>query len=330
MRILYIDLKVNNPCEDYSVNPKGYGGGAVFARYAKESLNKDGNRFVLAASEDCFKNLGNNDNKLACLPIPDQILFDIQRGRPLADALPNDTSPFDLVIHHHDCLTINMAGLSCPLVHWALMGDGRANHPNTPYSLLYLKHETAVYGKTFHVNLGKPILPFVRTDKKDYIFQCTRHDEHTNTIEVAKFCSENRIQGIFAGPIFHNYDLMKYIDNTYTHYLGLISEEDKLKYLREARLSTLLFKWDCPFNQSAIEALSCGTPLLVNPRGFLRELVKDGYNGMVHDGDFVMAWSRAKDISQKDCWDSVQPYSETNMVGSFMTAFKEILKDWKK
>jgi len=69
---------------------------------------------------------------------------------------------------------------------------------------------------------------------------------------------------------------------------------------------------------------------LVNPRGFLRELVKDGYNGMVHDGDFVMAWSRAKDISQKDCWDSVQPYSETNMVGSFMTAFKEILKDWKK
>lgn len=327
MRVAYIDLKVNNPPETYSVHPTRYGGGGVVARYAKELLNKR-DTFHIFASPDCFDDLTDQDNRAACFPIEDWKLASMRSGAPIKQFIPNADS-YDVFLFHHDCMTLNMAGLKAPLVHWALMGDGRANHPNTPYSLLYLRHERAVYGKTLYVTLGKPQPPFVPVKKEDYLFQCTRHDPHMNSIEAAKFCLEHKVKGYFAGPIHQGYPLMDYIDNEHTFYMGMISEQDKLSCLQKARLCPLLFQWDCPFNQSAIEALSCGTPLVVNPRGFLKELVRNGENGLYHTGNLKDAWDRALSLSPAMCHASVSKYSETNMVASFRAALDVVLADWR-
>lgn len=328
MRIAYIDAKVNNPPEDYSINPRRYGGGAVVARYCKELLNGYHDTFHIFASPDCFENLEEYDNRAVCFSIEDDKCECLRNGVPVRDIIPKASS-YDLFLFHHDCMTLNMVGLKAPLVHWALMGDGRANHPSTPYSLLYLHDQRAIYGKTLYITLGKPIPKFQGIIKKDYLFQCTRHDPHTNSIEVAKFCLDHNKTGYFAGPIHKGYNLLDYIDNKYTFYLGSISEQKKLEYTREARFVPLLFQWDTPFNQTAIESLSCGTPLVVNSLGFLKQLVKDNINGIVYNGNLLDAWDRAPSINSLACWESVRLYSEVNMVASFKSALSVVLRDFK-
>jgi FkbM family methyltransferase len=345
MRIAYIDAKVNNPPEDYSIRTRRYGGGGVFARYAKELLNGGsvGNEtFDVFASQECFENLTLDDRITACKPVPDNLLMELRRGMPLRLVIEN-ADTYDLFLHHHDNMTFNMTGLEGkPLVHWALMGDGMANHPNTPYSLVYRKDRKAVFGKTFYVQLGKPIPDtfhssedgFKEPSGEDYLFQCTRHDQDMNTIEVVKWCNETKHIGYFAGPTppAGGYPIIDEIDGRYTHWLGSISEQEKLRLLKGARLSTLLLKWDCPFNQSAIESLSQGCPLVVNPRGFLTEVVRDGFNGFHIGGlmkDLSSAWEAAPWISREECWNSSKKYNEIDMVKSFKKAFEDIMKDWK-
>lgn len=329
MRIAYLDCGVNK-WEDYSLNPKRYGGGAVVARYGKELLNnKKGDVFDIFASKDCFDNLDHHkDNVAACFPVDDWRLSSIKAGAPLSAHIPR-LAFYDVILHHHDCMTFNMAGLKAPLVHWALMGDGRANHPNTPYSLLYRHNDRAVYGKTLYVQLGKPIPPYAPANKELFLFQCTRHDPHMNSIEVAQQCITWNLKCYFAGPIDPSYPLMDYIDNKNTFYLGAIDDKTKLDYLSRAQLVPLLFKWDTPFNQSAIEALSVGTPLVVNPRGFLGELVKDGENGIIYDGNLMKAWIKATTLDPLKCRASVEKYSALNMIASFRTALQIALNDWK-
>src|ERR1051326_968100 len=248
MNIAYLDAKINNPPEDYSINPRRHGGGAIFARYAKELLNRNGDSFTLFASSESFENLSKEDNQSACIAIPDAELKKLREDCPVAQIIP-DYNTFDLFLHHHDCFTFNMSEISAPLVHWALMGDGHANHVWTPYSLLYRRDQVAYYGKTFYVTLGKPIPDFVYYPKENYIFQCTRHDQYLNTNEVARNCIKYGIKAYFAGPIINNYNLMDFIDNKNTFYLGSLSEKEKLDYTRKAKLYTLLFQdWPPPFN----------------------------------------------------------------------------------
>lgn len=337
MKIGYLDVHVNKS-EDYSLNPRRYGGGAVVARYAKEIINGtywpgqlrplSHDLFTIFASKDCFDNLTDKDNKAACVPIDDWKLESLKAGAPVAAHIPNAAS-YDLFLHHHDCMTFNMAGLKAPLVHWALMGDGRANHPATPYSLLYKQNDRAVHGKTLYIQLGKPIPAYKATPKEDLLFQCTRHDPHMNSIEVAKQCIEHKLKCYFAGPIASDYPLMTYIDNIHTFYLGAIDEVTKLDYLSRARLVPLLFQWDSPFNQSAIEALAMDTPLVINPRGFLKDLVKDNENGLVYQGSLKEAMNRVTGIKPGACHASVERYNELNMIDSFKTALKIVLSDWK-
>lgn len=322
MKIAYIDAKINHPPEDYALNPKRYGGGAVFARFAKQSLNTGGDTFHLFASKDCFDNLSSQDRADVCYAIDDGVLNELRLGRPLSTVIPDD---YDLYIHHHDCFAFNMAGISAPLVHWALMGDGRANHPATPYSLLYLRQEQAVYGKTFHVQLGKNVPAYQAYEKSDYIFQCTRHDATTNSIPVVKWCNANAVKGLFAGPIFNGYNLLDFIDNKNTFYLGMISDADKHDYYKKARLATYDFLWDPPFNQSVIESMSYGTPSFCARRGFFKEIIREGVNGFFSDNcDLATAYSKATKINQESCHASVAHFNVDNMIQSFYTAFQQI------
>ena len=152
-----------------------------------------------------------------------------------------------------------------------------------------------------------------------------------NSIEVAKFCIENKIKGIFAGPIHGDYPLLKYIDNQSTFYLGNISESQKMELHAKARLFCLLHKWDLPFNQSVIEANGVGTPILVNNEGpFFKQYMKEGKNGFFYNGTNLMeAYKNAANINQKECWLAAKEYSIEEMVNSILQALEEVKQEWK-
>lgn len=334
MKILYFDLNCSGDFfESYSCNPKRYGGGGAFARWAKEILNKNNNIFKIIAPRQCFNELQSWENKDACYPIDDLNFFKIIKlGYPI-DKLINGLSEFDIICSHDVSNFINKGDLKIPVVSWNPFGNAEISHPYNDYCLCY-NHKTKKkydHQPIKYIKIGKPIpKEFNNIEKKDFIFQCTHHCKDFNTNEVAKNCLKYGIKGYFAGPIHDNYNLMDFIDNKITFYLGEISEEEKLKYTKEARMYTLCLNCDIPFNLSAIEANSLGTPILASRRGWLKEYIKDGVNGFFYDGNnFLKMYNETKNFNQKECWESAKQYSIEEMIESFYNAFLEIKNEFK-
>ena len=329
MKIAYFDLGITNFFEDYSINPKGYGGGPCFARWAKEVLNKDGNTFIIIGQDGNFKNLGPNENTKACFSFPKSHLDLIKNGYPV-DNVIQGLQDFDILIHHHDCLHINKGNLKAKSIHWSLSGRSDGGHPLNDCDLLYDASQKINWAsqKIKYVQIGKSIPNFKFNQKEDFIFTCTRHDESMNSIEVAKNCIKYNIKGYFAGPIHNQYPLQKYIDNKNTFYLGILTEEEKLDYTKRSRLYPILANWDVVFNQSALEANGEGTPLLTTRRGWFNSYIKENENGFFYDGDnFLDKFEESLKIDQEKCNKSAQEFGIHPMINSFIKSFKEILKD---
>jgi hypothetical protein len=146
-----------------------------------------------------------------------------------------------------------------------------------------------------------------------------------NSIEIAKNCLKYGIKGYFGGPVHGNYPLLDYIDNIYTFYVGVLSEEEKLDYTRRSRLYPILADWDVVFNQSALEANGEGTPILVAKRGWFNGYLKEGVNGYFYSDNFIEVYQKSLEIDQEKCNIEAQKYSIFPMINSFLKTFNEIL-----
>lgn len=331
MKIAYFELGIVDYLEDYSISPKVYGGAPTFGRWAKELLNDSQNEFWIFGPERSFSNVKESERRDRCVIIKPASLEAIRAKQPITDHIPG-IERFDIICHHHTYEWINKGRLNTPVVHWSGFGTGECGHPKNDYTLLYTPKAESRFGERFkRVKIGKPVsTTFQDSTKEPFIFQCTRHDYHMGSVEVAKQCLKNGIKGYFAGPISDGCDLKDFIDNQTTFYLGILDEESKIGWTKRATLTTYLHNWDTPFNLSVIESLAVGTPILANNRGFFQYILKDGVNGFFFDGsNFAQCFERAKSLSQKACWETAKEYSVEEMVGSFKKAFEEILNEWR-
>jgi glycosyltransferase involved in cell wall biosynthesis len=144
---------------------------------------------------------------------------------------------------------------------------------------------------------------------------------------VAQLCRKYSIPLIFAGPIQAGYPLMDYVDGDLIKYIGIISNSEKSNYYKKALLTTYLHFWQTPFNISAIESLSYGTPIMATANGFWPKLIKNKINGYIiaTEEDFVNSINDCLNIKQIDCYNSSSEYSSEKMVSSFYLAFNNIL-----
>lgn len=320
MKIAYLDFNENDFYEDYSINPKSYGGGRVFASIAKEIVPD----FHLFSNHDSFKNLLDKENKQSCHSLSSEQRDKIRSGLPIKDIIKN-AEFFDLFVHHQTQYSLNLNGLNAKSCCWAV-GYNDIVHPNNKNLLLYnnfqnpkLFNETKIQ----KIIIGKPIPTFEEYCKENFIFQCSRHTKTFGSIEVAQICLANNIKVYFAGPIESGYPLLDYVDNKTVHYLGSISENDKIEYLKKARLTTYLHSWNTSFNLSAIESLSYGTPIISTNVGFWGSLINDKNGAIIYNSeDFLNAYYN--NFSQKQCYNSAIPYSQDKMIESFSQAFKNI------
>ena len=326
MKIAYFDL--GHSKEQYGLSPTKYGGGAVVARYLKEDPDIE---FHIFAPKESFSNACLSEKTHRCHSVNSEGLKAVSDGYPVDEIFKAYNFEFDIILHPHTCASINKGNFKGPVVHFCGF-DGAAGHARNDYILLYDETFVPKFGeRPKYVKIGKPVPEkFNFYPKAPYVFQCSRHDDHMNSIEVAKNCLEHKIYGYFAGPIHNSYPLMDYIDNKNTHYLGEIDESTKLGFYRHATLFTLLHKWDIPFNQSVIEAQGQGTPILVNNQGpFFSKYLKHGINGFDYSKiSFKEAFENAHKINQKNCWESAKEYDVPVMVDSFKKALKDIYEEW--
>ena len=298
-RIKVAYLECNSPHEDYACFPKMYSGCSIFARWAKEiynsGLHESNIDFYIFAPESCFDSVKVNvENSESCIPISMEDFLDIKSGKNLKKTIPDKFDSFDIIMHNNPNLLVDLDGLKAKQIIWGPYGTVSEVTEKAEHVLYWRKNEKPKYSSQniYKIQLGKPVAEtYVEPEKKsDFIFQCTRHDRQTNTMEVIHQCKKNKIDFIFGGPVMEdslgipypgidrkwypcllnvkggvgdNCDYVKYIGNT-------VSEEEKLNLCQESRLTTYLFERNPSFNLSVIESLSVGTPILA-PKKLLPE-----------------------------------------------------------
>lgn len=324
MKISYIDLNYSDHYESYSIKPNRYGGGRVFASWAKELIPN----FHIYSTEKSFQDVSHEENKQNCHTIAQDQIDRLQQGYSLKEIIPQ-TSDSDIILHHFANQHINTDKTQ---IVWAV-GYSEYIHPKIQHLLLYsrnrqkpiISNNTKIYDVVIGTNIDHQ---FSETKKEDFIFQCSRHNDQFGSEIVAKICLRNKIKAIFAGPIDTGYSLLNHIDNINTFYIGQISEDEKISLFKKARISTFLHSWQTPFNLSAIDALGNGTPIIATNIGFWPDIINSD-NGFIIDRNdetaFINAWNNSIHINQKECYNSVYPkFTTKTMIDSFINTIKSI------
>ena len=326
MKIAYIDLNYPDHFEDYSYYPKTYGGGRIVAGPMMERLDD----FYVYSDERSFQNL--KDNKRSQAKILDWPKREALRNGACVKSVIPEADDYDLFFSHTANINLNLSNCRSKKYGVWSVGWRETIHPDIQNVIFFSQkfQEPILLGKPniFHAVIGPKMDPFQEYQKEDMIFQCTRHVECFQSIEVAQLALKYKIKTIFAGPIGNNYRLMNFIDNKTTFYLGSISQEDKIKYNKIAKFHTQFQTYPTCATLSAKESLSYGTPIMASSIGEWPSFIVQGLNGFIiqTEQDFVKAWENRDNIKQLNCYNSVTKHSEDRMIEEFYSAFEQIVK----
>ncbi len=87
------------------------------------------------------------------------------------------------------------------------------------------------------------------------------------------------IGGRIKDRAYYEEEILPFIDEKTVVWIGEITPREIIKEYQHAKAFLFPTKWAEPFGLVAIEAMSCGTPVIAYPNGALPEIVKDGVNG---------------------------------------------------
>ncbi|NJO61267.1 MAG: hypothetical protein HC836_24340 [Richelia sp. RM2_1_2] len=328
-RICYVDLNAGDFQEDYSYSPQRYGGGRVLAAALLKNLPQvpDSSRpsFHLYARKKALENVQVQDLP-QCFELSQNSQNLIRSGDFLKNHIDEDN--YDIFVSHDPCIWLNTDKLQAT---WPI-GYREKVHPKHKHVIMFdrvgQESDLPKYCFVYDAVIGPPAPIFKEYIKKDYIFQCSRHLDVFQSIEIAKLCINNKIKCYFAGPIEDGYNLLEFIDNKNTFYLGVIDQETKIKYLQGALFFTQLQTYPIAATLAGKEALLYGVPLLTTPIGGWMRLIHHGINGyfIKNENDFLNAWNNKDCILQKNCYLSCLDHTEEKMIDSFLKAFERILE----
>jgi glycosyltransferase involved in cell wall biosynthesis len=80
---------------------------------------------------------------------------------------------------------------------------------------------------------------------------------------------------------YFNRQIRPLIDGRQIEFIGEIGPQQKNEFLKKAKALLLWLNWEEPFGLVVVEAMAAGTPVIVNPRGSMSELVVDNQTGFL-------------------------------------------------
>jgi glycosyltransferase involved in cell wall biosynthesis len=127
---------------------------------------------------------------------------------------------------------------------------------------------------------------------------------------------------------YFNQEIKPLIDGRQIEFIGEVGHQEKVKLLKQARALLLWLNWEEPFGLVVTEAMACGTPVIVNKRGSMPELVEDGKTGFLVDSLAQMqaALKRTMTIKPQACRQRVeQHFSATKMAANYAAVAEELV-----
>lgn len=320
--VLYLDINTPDLIEYYG-SYDYYGGGAIFARAAIRKLDN----FYIAAREQCFTGMP-KEYRGKCIVLQEEDIVRIRNGEELSNFIPFLNS-FQIVVHHFSNIHVNTKLPSC---HWNV-GYSDPVHPNNHHVLLFDSDNQAPQfysnNHTLHkVVIGPKMPPFQEYKKEDLIVNIGRITSTYQSIQIAQLAQKYSIPMIFAGPLDGNGygdEFLKYVGGP-VEYLGVVDEATKIDLFKRSKLSCQMMNYPISITLSMKQGASFGMGCLATPVGQYRSFIKERKNGFFikSEENFITAWNDRNEIKQIDCYNSVLPYSENNMLQSFLKVFNDI------
>jgi glycosyltransferase involved in cell wall biosynthesis len=132
---------------------------------------------------------------------------------------------------------------------------------------------------------------------------------------------------------YYEEEVKPYIDGEQIEYIGEVDHAGKNEFLKGAKGLLLWLTWEEPFGLVVVEANACGTPVLVNPRGSMPELISEGTNGFLVDS-LDMMQSRLDDVDTIEptkCREQVQlHFSKEKMVSDYINIANRLISEFRK
>jgi glycosyltransferase involved in cell wall biosynthesis len=115
-------------------------------------------------------------------------------------------------------------------------------------------------------------------------------------------------------------------------YLGELGPHDKLALLADATCLLNPIAWSEPFGMVMIEALACGTPVVVTPCGAAREIVDDGVTGFVRAtvAGLALGVQSASSLDRRACRAAVADrFSAERLVADHIACYERaVARTW--
>jgi len=321
-----------------SVPPRKYGGTERVVYHLTEGLVAKGHDVTLFASGDsttCARLIPpvSSSLRLGRKTHSPVIMTMIMLGRVYEEMAGN----FDIIHSHLEYLTLPFAAKTrTPTV---LTMHGRLDIPD--YARILRR-----YGKMPYVSISDaqrrpvPDINWLKTvyhgypaenfeynpDPEDYFLYLGRFSEEKRpdqAIMLARACNVRLKIAAKIDPSDREYFTHKVqplLNNPLIEYLGEVDESRKTGLLKNARALLNTIDWPEPFGLVMIEALACGTPVIVRRCGSSPEVISHGKTGFICDTrqDFIRAIHEAGSISRAACRRAFEKrFTRSHMVDSY-------------
>lgn len=330
MKIAYLDLNDDDFFEDYSYNPKNYGGGRIIAAAILEKKEN----FHIFGNSKCFDNVKEN-KKNQCFNLSSEDRKKLKNNFPIKKIIDN-ISDYDIIFHHISHVSINRDGCEkTKEVVWPI-GWRETVNPKVKYILAFdRKFQETQYpseSKVFDIVIG-PKFPEIddlkKYEKEDFIFQCSRHCATYQSIAIAQLCNKYNIKCYFAGPIDSQYPFLNHIDNKNTFYLGIISDGIKKEFLKKSIANIQIQNYPISATLAGKEAAAYGNLIMATKIGGWNDFIVSGENGFFinDEQDFINSWNKRNEIKPENCYKIASKHSEEMMIETTIENLKKILND---
>jgi glycosyltransferase involved in cell wall biosynthesis len=329
-----------------SVPPKKYGGTERVVYNLTEELVRQGHDVTLFASGD------STTSARLISPVSGSLRLGRKNHSPiimhmlmLQKVYEEMEGQFDIIHSHLEFLTLPFAArsatptvltmhgrLDTPDYASILKSYGRMNYVSISDSQR-LPVPDINWVKTIYHGYPESLFSF-NTEPQDYFLYLGRISEEKrpdHAIKLAKACNIRLKIAAKIDPIDKEYFksmIEPLLDHPLIEFVGEVDDREKSLLLRNAKGLLNTIDWPEPFGLVMIEALACGTPVIVRRCGSSPEVITHGTSGFICDTrqDFVNAIHEVDTLSRSACRREFEKrFTVRHMTGNYENLYYRLL-----
>ena len=332
-----------------NVPPPAYGGTEAVVHGLTEGLVEAGHEVTLVATGESQTSA----RLLSVYPRPLRSEAQLKEKEPYdythaAFALEEASKGYDVIHNHAGGLPIAFSRLiDTPMLStkhcliepdWEFAWKHYRGYYNTisrrAFEVMPSKNISGTYVGHVYNGVDVATFPF-SVEKSDYVLFLSRIAPEKAPHLAIEAARRAGVPIVLAGKVDPNPRDEKYfaeavkplIDDTKVIWFGEADSRQKRELYRDARALLLPICWEEPFGLVMVEAMACGTPAIVFPRGAAPEIVRDGVSGfLVEDVDaMTAAIERIDTIDARECRRQAMNFDNSRMVDSYLDVYERIV-----